>query len=175
MATLTKPFGTAGVWNTELMIGPTLCAALLLGSPPQAGDLKSLLNTRYRQFNEALLKNDAKSLARWVSANLAPTFRYTSKDGNSYGRDAFGKGLRDQVAMTKKPLSSKLTLRRITQQGRQATAVVDSVFQGLVNFDTATLKLVDHSTTTDTWQRQGADWKLVRSVQTKADTQMFNP
>jgi predicted lipid-binding transport protein (Tim44 family) len=136
-------------------------------------DPKPTLVARYRQFNEAAARNDGAKMVAWYQRFAAPSFRYTSKDGNGFDRPAFLKGLRDQAKTIQKPLKSLLTVKRVEVNGKTAVATVATEFEGLIRFDQATLRLVDKSTTRDTWTLTKGDWRLTRSVQTQADTQMF--
>jgi hypothetical protein len=153
------------------MIVSSLCAVVLLGP---VADPKPTLEARYRQFNEATAKNDGKAMVAWYTRNATSGFKYTSKDGNTYVRKDFIDGLRDQVKSIKKPLRSTFKVLRVTTKGKEATAVVSTDFEGLVNFDGVALRLVDKSTCRDTWVQGKAGWQLTKSVQVHADTQMFN-
>ncbi|MGV3618983.1 MAG: nuclear transport factor 2 family protein [Fimbriimonas sp.] len=152
------------------MIVPSLCALLLLGPP---ADPKPTLVARYRQFNDAVAKNDGKAMIGWFERHAAAGFNYTSKDGHRYGRKDFLNGLRDQTRAVQKSLKSVTKVTRVDVKGNTATASVQSEFEGQVKFDTAILRLVDKSTTRDTWTLGQKGWMLTRSVQTEADTQMF--
>jgi hypothetical protein len=156
------------------MFRPILClaAAALLGQG-FAADLKSTLNARYQQLNAALKRNDSQAVEKWLKQNLTSDFKYTSKDGHSFGREAFAKGLKEQVQQTKQVLISTVQLSQFGQSKQSASVFVKSDFKGKVNFDGRELTLVDHSQTSDTWVKVGTDWKLDRSIQTKDDTQMF--
>lgn len=161
----------SGVWKTEPMIVSSLCAIALLGP---VADLKPTLEARYRQYNEAAAKNDGKAMIGWYTRNASPTFKYTSKDGNTYTRKDFLDGLREQVKSIKKPLRSTYKVVKVVTKGKEATAIVTTDFEGLVNFDGVALRLVDKSTCRDIWTQGKAGWQLTKSVQVQADTQMFN-
>ncbi len=153
------------------MIGPSLCALLLLGGP--LDDPRPLLVARYRQFNDATARNDGAAMVAWYRRHSAPSFRYTSKDGNTFPRNAFLKGLAEQSRSIQQALKSDLKVSRFEVKGDTAVATVSSEFEGKLRFDTALLRLVDKSTARDTWKRAKSGWLLVQSVQIKADTQMF--
>jgi hypothetical protein len=153
------------------MIVTSLCALVVLGP---VADPKPTLDALYRQYNDAVTKNDGKAMVAWFSKLATPSFTYTSKDGNKYLRKDFLDGLRDQAKSIKKPLRSTYKLVKVVTKGKVATAIVATEFEGLANFDGVALRLVDKSTTRDTWTQAKAGWQLTKSVQVTGDTQMFN-
>lgn len=161
----------SGVWKTEPMMVSSLCALVVLGP---AADLKPTFEARYRQYNEAVAKNDGKAMAGWYERNAAPKFTYTSKSGYTYGRKDFIAGQIDQAHSIKKAVKSTFKIVKVVAQGKSATAIVSTEFEGLANFNGAVLKLVDKSTTRDVWTQGKSGWQIVKSVQVQSDTQMFN-
>lgn len=154
------------------MISPSLCA--LLAFSPVAADPKPVLEAHYRQYNDAVAKNDGKAMAGWYERLATPGFTYLSKSGNKYIRKDFIAGQIDQAKTIKKAVRSTFKVVKVVANGNSATAIVTTEFEGLANFNGAILKLVDKGMTRDTWKKEKAGWKIAKSVQVQSDTQMFN-
>lgn len=154
------------------MISPSICALLVFS--PVATDPKPVLETHYRQYNEAVIKNDGKAMAAWYDRFAGPKFTYLSKSGNTYQRKDFIAGQIDQAKSIKKAVKSTFKVIRVVSKGNVATAIVTTDFEGLAKFNGGVLRLVDKSTMRDTWTEGKSGWRLTKSVQVQADTQMFN-
>jgi hypothetical protein len=154
------------------MIRPLVC--LLVGVPLLAqADLRSDLAAKYRQLDRIVARKDAAGVSAWIRANTTADFTYTSRDKKSFARTAFEKGLRDQIAITRKVVGARTRVTSAKVSGNTATLVTDSDTTAIVVFDTRPMKLIDTSHTTDTWVRTSGGWRLKRSVQTAGNTQMF--
>jgi ketosteroid isomerase-like protein len=136
-------------------------------------DMRSDLQAKYTQLDNALARLDVKTAEKWLRDNATADFSYTSHDKNKYDLAGFAKGLRDQIAVTKKVTDSGVQVIQVKQIGNMATVTAKSHTNAKMTFDGQPMTLVDKSQTTDTWVKVGSAWKIKRSVQTAADTQMF--
>lgn len=153
------------------MLGSVVFAYSLLLSPPV--DAKAVLRARYDEFNTAMGKNNSPALMGWLKSNLDPTFVYRSKDGNTYGYKDFVDGLRDQLKSTEKVKKCEMKLGSIVVNGKSAKVTYKSDFEGQVRFDGVPMRLTDVSTTIDLWKETPKGWRLFKSSQTQATTQMY--
>lgn len=143
-------------------------AALLLGPPA-----KPNLVPAYLQLEKLTRDNNGKAMAQWYETHAAPSFFYKSRDGVQFKRDAFIQGVREQAQAVEKVISYQITVKPMKGTDRSALLYqVESVFEGRTKFDTVLMRLTDTSTATDTWRVVGGKWRLVSSVQSKAETQM---
>ncbi len=110
----------------------------------------------------------------WVNSNCSPKFSYTSYQKNTFGREAFLKGMVETFAKTTKVLNSSVTIGAIKAGKSKIVVTIDSDYKGQLVFDGKTLTLTDHSETVDTWLLTGKTWKLTKMVQVKSDTQMHD-
>lgn len=145
-------------------------AAVVLAGPGAPPKFPSL----YGALNGSILKNDAPAITKWYSQNCGPEFTYRSHDGNVFTRKAFLEGVVEQCKSIEKVGKSATDVVRVQKKGAAYVVTVKSTFEGQVRFDGTPLRLVDKSTTEDTWVAAGNGWRMKRSVQTAADTQMFN-
>jgi len=136
-------------------------------------DLKADLESRYRLFDQAIARKDKKEVAKWIADNTTTDFMYVSKDKNAYKRDPFVKSIYEQIAATRSMDSVATKVATITVKGTTATLMVKSDTTAIMNFDGKAMRLVDKSTTKDTWVKVKNAWRLKSSVQTASDTQMF--
>ena len=136
-------------------------------------DLRSDLQVRYGQLDKAIAAKNGKAVVAWSRANLASDFSYTSKDKHRYGRAEFEKQLSMQVGITKKVTQSATKVVSIKASGSTLSAVVGTVFDGILAFDSRPLRMVDKSEQVDTWVKSGGKWLLKTSVQTKDDNKTY--
>ncbi len=140
----------------------------------QAQDVRATLVKRYAELNSAILKRDAMAAERWVKANLAPGFLYTSKTKLMYDSKGFLQGLKDQMKLTRSIEFSKFDVGKPSVTGNKLAVKLTNDFKGTVFFDKRELTLTDRSESLDTWVKIGSTWKLKLIQQTKADTQAFH-
>jgi hypothetical protein len=146
---------------------------VMLSCLATANDLQKTLEARYRELNNAIKKGDAKAVEAWANRHLAQDFEFESRDKRKYDRKTMIAGLRQQMSVTTKVIHSNQKIDRAAVKGNQATLRVATDFKALVKLEKTELTLTDKIEQTDTWVRVGNDWKLSRTLQTKADTQMF--
>ena len=142
-------------------------AALTLGKPAEP-DFPAL----YRKLEAATLANNAKSMKAWYAQNTASNYQYRSRDGVTFNRRTFIKGIDEQAAAVQRVVSFKMVIKGPTKVGTALQIEVKTDFAGITTFDGVKMRLTDKSTVSDTWQNVKGAWKLVKSRQTAADTQM---
>jgi hypothetical protein len=157
------------------MLRNLLLPALLLAAAPlaTAQDLGKMLHDRYHALDAAIVKRDTAAVRTWVGRYCSPDFTYTSKDKRKYGRKAFLDGLVQMVSTTRKVVRSDQHAGKPLVKGTTLDVKVASSFEGFVMFDKRELRLVDKSETIDRWVLSAGAWKLKSSVQTRADTQVY--
>lgn len=138
-----------------------------------AADVKSDFQQIYSSFDGSVSKRDTAAVKKWADRYLLPTFTYTSRDGNKFDRASYLKGVHDQISITRKVAESWVKVRSVKVAGSVATVEYDSNTRATVVFDGQELRLEDKDHCVDTWVKTGAAWKLKRSVQKSADTQMY--
>ena len=144
---------------------------LFTALPPEPGP-KDALAAKYKQFNLLIQKGDHAGAVAWIKNTCMPKFTYTSYQKNKYDRPGYLAGVQQQIQSTSKVLVSTMTLRTVEKKGDQWVAIVASDFKGIVTIDNRRMTLIDKGVVTDTWTKSGKEWKLVKSVQVNADTQM---
>jgi len=147
-----------------------LVTTMLMGAP---ADARKTILARYKAYEQATAKNDARAMDRWIAQTTTSDFTYTSRDKQTFRKAAFQQGMREQSAMTKHVEKATLRVTGIKVQGNTATALTVADMAARVSIQGQMLRLTDKSTTVDTWVRIGNEWKFRRSVQTKADTQIY--
>lgn len=149
-----------------------LVAALLVPGLA-AADIKSDFQAIYSSFDGSVSKRDFPAVKKWAARYMLPAFTYTSRDGNKFDRASYLKGIQDQISITRKVAESWIKVRSVRVAGAVATVEYDSNTSATVAFDSQELRLEDKDHCVDTWVKAGPAWKLKRSVQKTADTQMY--
>ena len=151
-----------------LALAPILAVSLVTHTPSP----KEVLIAKYKQFNTSYLKSDRNGIDAWVKNNCQPKFSYTSFHKTKYSLDGFRTSLTQDMQNTTRVISSTLTVRSVQAKGQQQIVIIASEFKGMVNIDSRRYSLSDQSVDTDTWVKQGKEWKLQKRVQVNADMQL---
>lgn len=153
-----------------------LCLFLLAALPLAASaDLKKDLEARYHGLDGAIAAIDGPRAVKWMEDNATADFQYISHDKTKYDKKGFIKAIKDQIAMTKKTTTVKTKVVSLQVNGTTATVTVDSDTNVILTVDSKEMKLVDKSRCVDTWVKVGTCWLIKKSVQTAADTKMYQP
>jgi len=144
-----------------------VAAAAFAPSAVAADEVTKTLAPAYKALNDAIKRNDVKAMAAWVAKYASKDFKYVSAGKQSFTRDQFLSGMRQQAASTQKVLTSTYKITGATVRNNAATVSVSSTFVGMVKLVDRPNKLANESVTTDLWVRGTDGWKLKSIVGVK--------
>ena len=92
------------------------------------------LSAVYRGLNAAYKQNSVKDAKAWFVANLAPDFKYTSKQKIIFDRAKFLSGIDDQFRQVKSVSDSTMKVVSVKGGPERFTVVVTGKFEAVVAF-----------------------------------------
>ena len=149
-----------------------MSVCLAQSKPKRAENPSAVIAGYYASLNAAYKANSFQKLRQWFTTYTSSGFTYTSFQRQTFKREPFITGLKDQVKAIQSVSVQTINLGKGTRTGDTFKVQTSGTFEGVVIFDGKPLLMTDNSESADVWIRESNTWKLLSVKVTKEDVQM---